>query len=283
MTFPTDHIKLGPHAYGRRPATYGVCFHTTEFADTSMAQALNCIRDQSPGGSLFEDGGSYNFILTNEGPVLSVPFLEASGGLSTNHNPPPQGHWGPERYPWLAQMLRTSAMDDPNNFLLQIAVSGRTARLLDDPAINRIVDDAARLLVWAEKQPQMSDNLVVMGHLNWQTNRSDPGQGFIDRVMARYAVITATPSIARRGAENPGEAPSTTPPPQPRTHEARLAAEVLRLRAKHRRRARAWAAATKQRRATDGQPQQRKNRLAAEVLYLRRVDHGSDAVTPKHS
>jgi hypothetical protein len=283
VAFPTDRIELGPHAYGRRPATYGVCFHTTEFADSSMAQALKCIRDQSPGGSLFAKGGSYNFILTNEGPVLSVPFLEASGGLTINHTPPPAGHWAPNRYPWLAQMLRTAAMDDPNNYLLQIAISGKTARLLSDPAIKRIVDDAARLLIWAERQPEMRDNLVVMGHLNWQTNRSDPGQGFIDRVMARYAAIVAPPSTGRAGPEAPGEAPSTPPPPRPRTREARLAAEVLRLRAKHRDRARAWGAATKQKQSTDGQPQKRESRLAAEALYLRRVDHGSDAVTPKHS
>ena len=92
--FPTDRIVLGPHAYGRRPRTYGVVFHTTEYPSSSLGHGLQCVHDQSP---------------------------------------------------------------------------------------------AARVIAWAEGLAEVDDNLVVMGHLNWQTDRSDPGQWFIDLVMSEYA------------------------------------------------------------------------------------------------
>lgn len=197
--FPTDRIELGPHAYGRRPRTYGVVLHTTEYPSSSLGHGLQCVHDQSEGGSLFAGGGSYNFILTDEGPILSVPFLEASGGISGDHTPPSQistltgrpGTWAPERFPWLRQMLPPEAYADPNLYLLQIAISGRSAELDGYASIGTIANDAARIIAWAEGLAEVDDNLVVMGHLNWQTDRSDPGQWFIDVVMSEYASLSA--------------------------------------------------------------------------------------------
>jgi hypothetical protein len=201
MTFPVDNIQLGPHTYGPRPRTFGVVLHTTEYADSSVASAEQCIRDQSPGGSLWSGGGSYNFVLTDEGPILSVPYLEAAGGISGDHTPPTQisprtgkpGTWGPDRYPWLRQMLPAEAYNDPNLYLLQLSVSGKTSELHNYPAIHRIAEDAAEILAWAEVQPEIEDNLVVMGHMNWQTDRSDPGQWFIDLVLEKYAALSVPP------------------------------------------------------------------------------------------
>ena len=269
MSFPTDRIELGPHAYGRRPRTYGVVIHTTEYPSSSLADGLRCIRDQSPGGSLYAGGGSYHFVLTDEGPILAVPYLDAAGGLSGDHTPPTQisprtgrpGTWSPERFPWLRQALPAEAYADPNLYMLQLSVSGRTALLSTYPSLPRIVDDAARIIAWAEGLPEVEDNLVVSGHLNWQTDRSDPGQAFIDRVMARYAELTAEPA----------------PPPEPSqpTREERLAREVIGLRAAKPTGASRWARWTGLIQAADGLPLRREARLAGEAMYLRLFTEGS--------
>lgn len=201
MAFPLDRIVLGPQHYGVRPATLGAVFHTTEGADSSLASALATIKMQSPGGSLYAGGGSYSFILTDDGPVLSVPYLEAAGGLTLLRTNPP---WNPGRFPWLKQLLSPAAYDDPNAYLLQVCVSGKTAALPTYPKIARIVDDAARIVMWAEAQPEISDNLILMNHANWQTDRSDAGQWFLDQVLARYAVLKKAVPAPVTPTPNPG-------------------------------------------------------------------------------
>jgi hypothetical protein len=310
VPFPTDHIVLGPQTYGIRPSTFGVVIHTTEGLDSSLEAGLETIRMQSPGGSLFDGGGSYHFILTDAGPILSVPFLEAAGGISGDHTPPSQGGvWAPDRFPWLRQMLPLEAYLDPNNYLLQISISGRTGDLQSYPNVQGLARDAARIIAWAEDQPEFDSNLVVMGHLNWQTDRSDPSQWFIDQVMARYAEIKPPPG---------GMAPSPTGPKSKRApvaledllaaevlalraahpqeaafwhratswapdfdglilRESRLAAELLYARIAHAATAERWIAMTRITGSQDGQPLARRDRLAAEILYLRRVASGQDA------
>ena len=201
--FPLDRIELGPHSYGVRPNTYGVVLHTTEYPSSSLEHGLQCAHDQSPGGSLFAGGGSYHFILTDDGPILTVPFLEAAGGISGDHTPPSQispitgrpGTWAPERFPWLRQMLAPEAYADPNLYLLQIAISGRTAELDTYENVVALAADAAAILLWAEGLEEIVDNVVVMGHLNWQTDRSDPGQWFIDLVMSEYAALAGAKPV----------------------------------------------------------------------------------------
>lgn len=194
MTFPLDNIfpptltGNGPHAYGRMPSIVGACLHTAEMADFSMASAVSCAKMQSPGGSLYAGGGSYHWLLTEDGPLLTVPYLEAAGGITLKRTNPP---WAPGRYPFLKALLPQDAYDDPNNHLLQITPVGKTAQLPTHPKAERMVDDAAKILLWAEAQPEIADDLVVMGHMHWQTDRSDPGQWFLDMVMARYAALKA--------------------------------------------------------------------------------------------
>lgn len=191
--FPTDNIQLGPHTYGRRPKTYGVVLHTTEGPNSSMAAAKGTATWQSPGGGGWAGGGSYNFILTDDGPLLTVPYLEAAGGLSGTHDP---AWWRPDRFPWLKQSLPAVAYNDPNLYMLQLSVSGKTSQLQSYPRIHRIAEDAAKIIKWAEDSDWAENNLVVSGHFNWQTDRSDPSQWFVDLVMEKYmALVTPQPPI----------------------------------------------------------------------------------------
>lgn len=184
MTWPTDRIILGAPAFGRRPRTEHVVLHTTEGTDSSLAAGIATAKWQ--GTPQNSSNGSYNFILTDEGPILTVPYLEIAGSVSTNRDP---SNWRPDRFPWIKDLLSPEAYSDVNAYALAISVSGKTAHLFDYPHIGRIIDDAARLILWAERQPEMRDDLVVTGHFMWQLNRSDPGQRFVNRVMARYAEI----------------------------------------------------------------------------------------------
>lgn len=215
---PTDptgaEIILGPRSWGRRPSTAGVVLHTTEYPTTARADAVRCITDQSrrtPTGG-WAQPGSYNYLVHDAGAILAVPFLEASGGLN-----PGSSAWAPERFPWLKQLLPAAAYADPTMHHLQIAFSGRTAALLAALAarqagVLRMVDTAARIIVWAERQAWAADNLVVSAHLHWQNNRSDPGQQLLDAVVARAVELT--------------KQPTPTPPPD---YPALYAAEVRKV------------------------------------------------------
>lgn len=186
MTFPTDDIQEGPRSWGRRPSTEGVILHTTEYAGPTRASAETCARDQAkrtPDRG-WAQPGSYNFIVYDGGVLLTVPYLEASGGIN-----PASAAWAPERYPWLRAMLGAAAYGDPTMHHLQIAFSGKAAQLAAGKYPANMIDSAARLLVWAEDADWADDNLVVSGHCHWQTNRSDPGAGVIDMVLLRYAQL----------------------------------------------------------------------------------------------
>jgi hypothetical protein len=185
MTWPTDRIVLGAPVYGTRPHTEHVIFHTTEGTDSSLAAGIATAKWQGTSGNT--SGGSYNFILTDEGPILTVPYKEIAGSVTLNRDP---AIWQPGRHPWMKEALSPEAYEDVNAYCLAISVSGHAAKLRDYAHIDRIIDDAARLVLWAERSDWARDNLVVTGHFMWQTNRSDPTQWFIDRVMERYAQIT---------------------------------------------------------------------------------------------
>ena len=195
MTWPTDRIILGAPSYGIRPRTEHVIFHTTEGTDSSLAAGIATAKWQGTSGNT--SGGSYNFILTDGGPILSVPYMEIAGSVTSSRDP---AIWQPGRYPWMKELLSPAAYSDVNAYCLAISVSGKTARLRNYEHIGRIINDAARLILWAERQPDIKDNLVVTGHFMWQTNRSDPGQWFLDRVMRRYTEIkTGSPPMPEPG------------------------------------------------------------------------------------
>jgi hypothetical protein len=143
MPFPTDDVLLGAPSYGRRRGTEGVVWHTTEATDASRASAVGTARWQATPGTTT---GSYNFIIFDGGILLTVPYLDASGGVN-----PGSSSWAPHRFPFLSQNLSLSAYADPNAFHLNVAFSGRTAVLRDSMPQN-MVDTAVALTRWVESQ-----------------------------------------------------------------------------------------------------------------------------------
>lgn len=190
MTFvPNADIYLGPDTFGARKGTAGIIWHTTEAPGFTRAAAVGTAEWQK------SNPGSYNWIIydansagSKGGLLLTVPFLEASGGVN-----PASPAWAPERFPWLKSMLPAAAYADPNLYQLNVAFSGRTADILAGRMPPNMYETAARLTKWVEEQAWGADNLVFSGHLNWQSNRSDPGQPTIDRILAEYARLFQAP------------------------------------------------------------------------------------------
>jgi hypothetical protein len=193
--FPVDDIYPGvgdPNA--PHPATFGplgdvgngircagLIVHTTEAAGYSRATALATAKWQTT------NPGSYNWIIYDGGLVLTVPYLEASGGIN-----PSSSAWAPKA--WLTQQLGAKVMGDPARFQLQVAFSGKAADFAAGRNPANMIDTAARLVIWIESQPWGADNLILSAHADYQTNRSDPGAGVIDRILKRYAEIKNPPA-----------------------------------------------------------------------------------------
>ena len=183
MTFvPNADINLGPAAFGKRKGTEGIIWHTTEAASFSRTAAVGTANWQKT------NPGSYNWIIYDGGLLLTVPFLEASGGVN-----PASPAWAPERYPWLKAMLSPAAYADPNAYLLNVAFSGRTADILAGKMPANMYETAAQLTKWVEEQAWAKDNAALSGHMHWQSNRSDPGQPTITRILAEYAKLVTDP------------------------------------------------------------------------------------------
>lgn len=181
---PNADIYLGPATFGPRKGTAGIIWHTTEAAGFARSAAVGTAEWQK------HNPGSYNWIIYDGGLLLTVPYLEASGGVN-----PASAAWAPERFPWLKSMLPAAAYADPNAWLLNVAFSGRTADILAGRMPPNMYETAAQLTKWVEEQPWGADNLVFSGHLHWQSNRSDPGQPTIDRILTEYArLFTAPPT-----------------------------------------------------------------------------------------
>lgn len=181
MTFPTDDILLGPAAFGPRKGTEGIVWHTTEAADASRASAVGTRNWQ------LANPGSYNWIIYDGGLLLTVPYLEASGGVN-----PASPAWAPSRYPFLRQNLSPAAYADPNAYLLNVAFSGKTAVFRDQGMPANMLDTAVRLTKWLEAQPWTRKPLLHCGHMHWQSNRSDPSQAVLDRIESLYRGIPDT-------------------------------------------------------------------------------------------
>lgn len=200
MSFPLDDIVLGPRAYGLRKGTEAVVLHTMENAGPTRANALSTIRDQSAGGSLYRGGGSYHFVIHSTGVILSVPYLESAGSLLGDHTPPSQispitgdkGVW--QLDPEAVRALSAAAQADTNAYVVAISFSGKAADLAAGTYPARMIDDCARLIRWIEQQPWAPDDIPVLDHEDFQTNRSDPGVGVNARVIQRYAELFPAPA-----------------------------------------------------------------------------------------
>jgi hypothetical protein len=162
VTFPTDDIFLGPASFGLRKGHEGIIWHTTEGAGPSRSAAVATATWQK------SNPGSYNWIIYDGGLLLTVPYLEASGGVN-----PLSSSWAPGRFPWLKSALSAAAYADPNAYLLNVAFSGKTAVFRDQGLPPNMLATAKQLVEWVEAQPWCS-RMVASGHLHWQTNRTDP-------------------------------------------------------------------------------------------------------------
>lgn len=171
MAFPTDDRYLGPAAFGLRKGTEGIIWHTTESADASRASAVATAEWQKT------HPGSYNFIIYDGGILLTVPYLEASGGVN-----PASAYWAPSRFPFLKVGLSAAAYADPNAYLFHVAFSGRTAVFRDQGMPANMVETARQLTAWAERA--FNRAMFHCGHMHWQTNRSDPSQKVLDLIAA---------------------------------------------------------------------------------------------------
>lgn len=216
-------------AIGKPPA--GIVFHTPEFGTTpALKSAIDCAAWQATSGNT--SGGSYHGLLGHDdvkfphGPkgctvadhwtmVRSVPWNQAAGGLSGNHTPPSQGgSWDPGRYPWLAQLLGAAAYADPNRWLHQISLGGKTAWYLTNGYPQGMLRRLAEWIIILEKA--YGYDAVLSLHRHWQTNRTDPGAlDFADKVLVEYAKLKA-----------PAPAPAPTPTPVPTYTQAQLDAAV---------------------------------------------------------
>lgn len=185
MTFPTDQIELGAPNYGPRKGTRGIVFHTTEGTDASEAAALATVKWQGTAGNT--SGGSYHFVLYDKplGAILSVPYRDIAGSVS----PAASRRWPRDKYPFIPDLVGEAAFADPNAYLLAISLSGKTSVFRDNGYPPNMVDTAARLVIWAESQEGWPADMPLTAHYQWNTSRTDPGTGFIDLVLARYAEI----------------------------------------------------------------------------------------------
>jgi hypothetical protein len=182
MSFPTDDIFLGPKSFGPRKGSEGNIWHTTEGTGPSRTAAVATATWQKT------NPGSYNFIIYDGGVLLTVPYLEASGGVN-----PASPAWAPERFPWLKEFHSPAAYADPNAYLMNIAFSGKAADLAAGKYPANMIDTAARLIIWFEGTAWGKDDSVHSGHNNWQSNRSDPGSGVITKILTRYSEIKSPP------------------------------------------------------------------------------------------
>lgn len=182
MAFPTDDIYLGPKSFGPRKGHEGIIWHTTESSGPSRASAVGTAEWQK------SNPGSYNFIIYDGGLLLTVPYLEASGGVN-----PASASWAPERFPWLKDLHSASAYADPNGYLMNVAFSGKAAELKAGMYPFNMIDTAARLIIWMEDTAWGKDDSVHSAHSDWQSNRSDPGSGVITKILERYTALRVQP------------------------------------------------------------------------------------------
>lgn len=186
MAFPTNDIFLGPTSYGLRGAhgeCDGIIFHTTEGGGVSRESALATAKWQATPG---KTTGSYNFIIYDGGILLTVPYLEASGGVN-----PGSTAWAPERFSFLKTQLPSRAYLNPNEFQMNVAFSGRAAEFAKGNMPDNMITTAAQLVLWAQEQDWSSSLLVISGHQHWQTNRSDPSTPVLNKIKDRIIELSS--------------------------------------------------------------------------------------------
>lgn len=193
MTFPLDDILLGPAVFGDLHRLDGLIFHTGEEPafDRDYAVATAIWQATNPG--------SYNFRVHNEGVMLNVPYLEASGGINPN-----SPNWAPGRFAFLARELAKAGAcpvrgcpgpyRNPTMHHLQISYVGRTAQLDAGIAPPSYLSDSLRLITWMDELAIRGPApLVLSKHGHWQSNRSDCGEWMYSRLAALQSPTAQEP------------------------------------------------------------------------------------------
>jgi hypothetical protein len=201
----------GAPAYGLRKGTEGICFHTDEGSyEPTLIGGKRLATWQASAGNT--SGGSYNLIITPTGIVESVPVRQASGGISGLRD----ANWNPQ--PFLREGLSAAAVADPNAYLMNVCMLGRTAYYEANGWPSVMVDLAARVVLWLEEQPWADSDIFLCRHADWQRNRTDPGTRLIPAVMDRYRQLTEDdmalvykPELWRAGASGVPLVDSTIP------------------------------------------------------------------------
>lgn len=178
---------LGPPQGGPRLGTVGICWHTTEPQDPlkqSLVDAIATARWQSDPAKNTQQG-SYNWIVARDGVVLTVPPNSVAWGVN-----PSSSAWSPAAF--LSEHLSPRALKRPNHYLLNIAVQGRTDWFNQNGYPPETVTNCALLTRWLEATYAM--DAFFCGHMNWQSNRFDPGPKLIPAVLIRYSQVTTPPT-----------------------------------------------------------------------------------------
>lgn len=173
--------SYGAPDYGVRKGTKGIILHTTEGSGRTKAAALATAQWQ--GSSRNTSGGSYNYLLGQDGDVVtavrSVHPDHAAGGISTRRD----SIW----QPWgeLTEFMGATAVADPNAYVCQIAIQGQVSWFLANGYPTALVNAIAQLLKQLENRYGIPD-IYVGAHYMFQTNRTDPGLPLIPLVIAEY-------------------------------------------------------------------------------------------------
>lgn len=229
----------GAPAYGPRPGTELVVFHTPENAGgVTIDAAIAIAKWQATAGNT--SGGSYNGIIGHRGTdnpatcatedhwimARSVPWNQAAGGVSTNRDP---AVWQPGRHPWMKELLSPAAYSDVNAYAIQIALGGTAAWYNANGYPSGLLKAVARWIRTLEAAYKF--DAIMTEHRYWQANRSDPGtRGFSDLVMATYAAMFLTPAPAPKPTPTPPPTPPPAPAPSTELELARAAIAALERR-----------------------------------------------------
>ena len=176
----------------------GIVFHTPENATIFLANAIALARWQADRAANTSGGSYHGIIACRDGAdpqlesswvmVRSVPWDLAAGGLSSSRDP---AIWQPGRHPWIKANMAPTAYGDPNAFLHQISLSGRTAWYAANGFPKGLLTTLAKWVKTLEGAYRY--DALLMEHTMFQTNRSDVTGRLADAVMAEYTRLYLQP------------------------------------------------------------------------------------------
>lgn len=173
--------RLGAPDYGQRKGTTGIVLHTTE-GGTGKAGAIATAEWQATSGNT--SGGSYHFIVGVDGDVVTavktVKLGRIAGSISTRRD----SIWIADTNDELKGALGEATVADPNSYLVAISVAGHTADFEKNGWPKPLVNGLARLVRRIERH--YDADFYLARHLQFQSNRSDPGESLKPLLLEAY-------------------------------------------------------------------------------------------------